>query len=34
VELYVRKGMPKGILHRIGTWETSPAKEAAERLEA
>ena len=27
------KGAPRGVLHRIGTWETSPARRAAERLE-
>ena len=25
--------VPKGVLHRIGTWETSPARDAAEALE-
>lgn len=28
------KWVPKGKLHRIGTWETSPARAAAEELEA
>lgn len=31
---YLRAGMPRGVLHRIGTWERSPARELAEQLEA
>lgn len=27
------EGRPPGVLHRIGGWETSDAREAAERLE-
>ena len=27
------KGRAPGVLHRIGTWQTSPARDAAERLE-
>jgi hypothetical protein len=27
------EGREPGVLHRIGTWETSPASEAAEALE-
>jgi len=32
-EEYLKWGMPRGVLHRVGTWETSPARKAAERLE-
>jgi hypothetical protein len=32
-EAYLARGMPKGTLHRIGTWETSSARRAAEGLE-
>ncbi|HUP53035.1 MAG TPA: hypothetical protein VM198_11190, partial [Longimicrobiales bacterium] len=30
----VRRGAPKGTLLRLAGWETSPARDAAERLEA
>lgn len=32
-EALVGAGAAKGVLHRLGGWETSPAREAAERLE-
>jgi hypothetical protein len=33
-QLLVDRGAPKGILHRLEGWETSEARELAERLEA
>ena len=30
---FLRRGYPKGVLHRIGSWESSPAREAAKELE-
>jgi hypothetical protein len=32
-ELYLARGAPKGVLHRIGNWQKSPARVAAEALE-
>jgi hypothetical protein len=34
VQLLVRWARPRGVLHRIGTWESAPAREAATQLEA
>ena len=34
VESMLAQGVPKGVLHRIGAWETSPARTIAEQLEA